>query len=57
VRRGTERTLAEADATIASLQRDMQRLEEENSASALQGVEMAGELQELRDAEEEARVL
>jgi hypothetical protein len=57
VRRGAERALAEADATIASLRRDVQRLEEENSASALQGVEMAGELQELRDAEEEARVL
>jgi hypothetical protein len=35
----------------------VQRLEEENSVSALQGVEMAGELQELRDAKEEARVL
>jgi hypothetical protein len=35
----------------------VQRLEEENSASALQGVEMAGELQELKDAEEEALVL
>jgi hypothetical protein len=35
----------------------VQRLEEENSASALQGMEMAGELQELRDAEEEACVL
>jgi hypothetical protein len=52
-----ERTLAEADATIAGLRRDVQRLEEENSASALQGVEMAGELQELRDAEEEVGVL
>jgi hypothetical protein len=57
VRWGAERALAEADATIASLRRDVQRLEEENSASALQGMEMAGELQELRDAEEEARVL
>jgi hypothetical protein len=57
VRRGAERALAEADATIASLRCDVQRLEEENSALALQGVEMAGELQELRDAEEEARVL
>jgi hypothetical protein len=57
VRQGAERALAEADATIAVLRRDVQRLEEENSASALQGVEMAGELQELKDAEEEARVL
>jgi hypothetical protein len=57
VRQGAERALAEADATIAALRRDVQRLEEENSASALQGVEMAGELQELRDAEEEANVL
>jgi hypothetical protein len=57
VRQGAEHALAEADATIASLRRDVQRLEEENLASALQGVEMAGELQELRDAEEEANVL
>jgi hypothetical protein len=57
VRQGAERALAEADATIASLRRDVQRLEEENSASALQGVEMSGELQELRDAEKEANVL
>jgi hypothetical protein len=57
VRQGAERALAEADATIASLRRDVQRLEEENSTSALQGVEMAGELQELRDAEEEANML
>jgi hypothetical protein len=35
VRWGAERTLAEADATIASLWRDMQRLEEENLASVL----------------------
>jgi hypothetical protein len=57
VRQGTERALAEADTTIASLCRDVQRLEEENSASALQGVQISGELQEARDAEEEARVL
>jgi hypothetical protein len=57
VRQGAERALAEADATIASLRRDVQRLEEENSASALQGVEMSGELQEARDAAEEALVL
>jgi hypothetical protein len=31
VRRGAERALAEADATINSLQRDAQRFEEENS--------------------------
>jgi hypothetical protein len=35
----------------------VQRLEEENSASALQGVETSGELQEARDAAEEALVL
>jgi hypothetical protein len=35
----------------------VQRLEDENSASALQGVEMSGELQEARDAAEEALVL
>jgi hypothetical protein len=57
VRRGAERALAESNATIASLRRDVQRLEEENSVSALQGVEISGELQEARDAEEEARVL
>jgi hypothetical protein len=44
VRQGAECALAEADATIATLQHDVQRLEEENSASALQGVEMSGEL-------------
>jgi hypothetical protein len=57
VRQGAERALAEAEATIAALWRDMQRLEEENSVSALQGVEMSGELQEARYAEEEAQVL
>jgi hypothetical protein len=57
VRQGAERALAEADTTIASLRRDMQRLEEENSASALQGVQISGELWEARDAEEEARLL
>jgi hypothetical protein len=57
VRRGAERALAEADATIASLRRDVQRLEEENLASVLQGVETSRELQEARDYEEEARVL
>jgi hypothetical protein len=35
----------------------MQRLEEENLASVLQGVETSRELQEARDAEEEARML
>jgi hypothetical protein len=57
VRWGAERALAEADATIASLRRDVQRLEEENLASVLQGVETSTELQEARDSEEEARVL
>jgi hypothetical protein len=57
VRQGAERALAEVDATITLLWRDVQRLEEKNSASALQGVEMSGELQELRDAEGEANAL
>jgi hypothetical protein len=57
VRRGAERTLAEADATITSLRRDVQRLEEANSASVLQVVEISRELQEARDSEAEARVL
>jgi hypothetical protein len=57
VRRGAERALAEADATITSLQRDMQRFEEENSASVLQVVEISRELHEARDSKAEARVL
>jgi septal ring factor EnvC (AmiA/AmiB activator) len=57
VRRGTEHALAEADSTIASLRRDVQRLEEENSASVLQVVEISRELQEARDSEAEVRVL
>jgi predicted nucleic acid-binding Zn-ribbon protein len=44
VRRDAERALAEADSTIASLRRDVQRLEEENSASVLQVVEISREL-------------
>jgi hypothetical protein len=57
VRRGAERALAEADATINSLRRDVQRLEEENSVSVLQVVEISRELQEARDSEAEARML
>jgi chromosome segregation ATPase len=57
VRRGAERALAEADATIALLQRDVQRLEEENSATALQVVEVSCKLQEARDSKAEALVL
>jgi hypothetical protein len=49
--------LAEADATITSLQRDVQRIEEENSATVLQVVEISRELQEARDSEAEARLL
>jgi hypothetical protein len=41
VRRGTERTLAEADATINSLQRDAYRLEEENSVMVQQIMEIS----------------
>jgi acetolactate synthase regulatory subunit len=57
VRRGTERALAEADATITSLRRDMHRLEEENSASVQQVMEISRELQEARDSEAEACML
>jgi hypothetical protein len=57
VRRGTERALAEADATITSLRRDVQRLAEENSATVLQVVEISRELQEARDSEAEACLL
>jgi acetolactate synthase regulatory subunit len=57
VRRGAKRALAEADATINSLRRDVQRLEEENSTSVLQVVEISRELQEARDSEAEARML
>jgi acetolactate synthase regulatory subunit len=57
VRRGAERALAEADATINPLWRDVQRLEEENSAMVLQVVEIFRELQEARDSEAEARML
>jgi hypothetical protein len=57
VRRGTKRALAEADATINSLRRDVQRLEEENSAMVLQVVEISRELQEAGDSKAEARML
>jgi hypothetical protein len=43
VHQGAERALAEADATINSLRRDMQRLEEENSVMVLQVVEISRE--------------
>jgi hypothetical protein len=57
VRRGAERALAEADATINLLRRDAQRLEEENSVMVQQIVEISRELQEARDSEAEARIL
>jgi hypothetical protein len=57
VRRGAERALAEADATINSLRCDMQRLEEENSVMVQQIVEISRELQEARDSEAEACML
>jgi predicted nucleic acid-binding Zn-ribbon protein len=57
VRRGAERALTEADATIDTLRRDMTRLEEENSAMVHQIVELSRELQEARDSEVEAHVL
>jgi predicted nucleic acid-binding Zn-ribbon protein len=44
VHRGAERALAEGDATINSLRRDAQRLEEENSATVQQVVEISREL-------------
>jgi hypothetical protein len=57
VRRGAERALAKADASINSLRHDAQRLEEENSATIQQVVEISRELQEARDSEAEARML
>jgi hypothetical protein len=57
VHRGAEHALLEADATITSLRCDVQRLEEENSASVLQVIEISRELQEARDSKAEARVL
>jgi hypothetical protein len=57
VRWGAERALTEADATINSLWRDAQRLEEENSAMVQQVMEISRELQEARDSEAEARML
>jgi hypothetical protein len=57
VRRGAERAPADADATIASLRCIVQRLEEENSVTALQVMEVSRELQEARDSEAEALVL
>jgi predicted nucleic acid-binding Zn-ribbon protein len=57
VRRGAERALAEADATIHTLQGNMGQLEEENSTMVQQIVEISRELQEARDSEAEARML
>jgi hypothetical protein len=57
VRQGAERASAEADATVNSLWRDAQRLEEENSVMVQQIVEISRELQEARDSEAEARML
>jgi hypothetical protein len=57
VRRGAERTLAEADATINTLRRGVSWLEEENAAMVLRIVELTRELQEARDSEAEARML
>jgi chromosome segregation ATPase len=42
--RGAERALAEANATIASLRCEVQRLEEENLVTVLQVVEVSREL-------------
>jgi hypothetical protein len=56
VHQGTERTLAEADATINMLRRDALRLEEENTVMVQQIVEISRELQEARDSEAEARM-
>jgi hypothetical protein len=57
VHRGAERALAEADATIRTLQGNVGRLEEENSTMVQQIVEISRELQEARDSEAEARML
>jgi chromosome segregation ATPase len=57
VRRGTERALAEADATINTLRRDVLRLEEENAVMVQQIVDISRELQEARNSKAEARML
>jgi septal ring factor EnvC (AmiA/AmiB activator) len=57
LRRGIERALAEADAMIDTLQRDVSRLEEENAAMVRQIMELSRELQEARDPEAEAHML
>jgi hypothetical protein len=57
VRRGAERALAEADATINMLRRDTLRLEEVNMVMVQQIVEISRELQEARDSKAEARML
>jgi hypothetical protein len=57
VRRGAERALAEADATINLLWRDALRLEEENMVMVQEIMEISRELQEARDSKAEARVL
>jgi hypothetical protein len=57
VRRGAERALTEANATIRTLQGDVRRLEEESSTMVQQIVEISRELQEARDSEAEARML
>jgi hypothetical protein len=57
VLRGAECALAEANATIRTLQGDVGRLEEESSAMVQQIMEISRQLQEARDSEAEAHRL
>jgi hypothetical protein len=57
VHRGTERALEETDATMNALQRDISRLEEENTVMVQQIMVLTKGLQEAKDSEEEARML
>jgi chromosome segregation ATPase len=57
VRRGAERALEEANATMNMLRRDVSWLEEENTVMVLQIVDLSKGLQEAKDSKEEARML
>jgi hypothetical protein len=57
VHRGAEHALAEANATIDMLQRDVLRLEEEDTVMVQQIVDLSKGLQEAKDSEVEARML
>jgi hypothetical protein len=57
VRRGAEHALEETDATMNALQRDISRLEEENEVMVHQIVGLTKGLHEVKDSEEEARMM